>query len=296
MPLTNTQFEQTKLTLREAYSKGMIETALTIALNAEQAYPHERDTVLYWKACLYSLLDNKQEAIQALQRALQEGVWWSKKILESESDFDHIRNEPEYRMIADAMEEIYTRACNAAKPICIRDKHKEGMQKVLNLHWRNDNVEHYRRYFPQSQNVAMIYVQSSQVASSKGYCWDNKEKAINDIASVLGSELEDITVFAGTSQGAVIALRLALQYKKNYVGIMPALKDSSIENEIADKKSKYRFLAGERDGFYPVCKETNEKLKEKNIDSELISMGDVGHYFPEDFERYYQVVIDDLFA
>ncbi len=203
-------FEQIKLEVRNAYSKGRIEDALTIALNAEQVYPHERETALYWKACLYSLLGNTQEAIHALQCALNEGIWWSKKILESESDFDHLRNEPEYNAIADAMETLYTQACTTAKVICIRDGQKEGTKKLLNLHWRNDNIEHYRRYFPQFQNISMIYVQSSQVASSKGFCWDNKEKAVHDIEEVLGKELEDISVFSGTSQGAVIALRLAL--------------------------------------------------------------------------------------
>ncbi len=77
---------------------------------------------------------------------------------------------------------------------------------------------------------------------------------------------------------------------------MPALKDSAIVNEITDEKNKYRFLVGESDDFYSTCKETHERLKEKDIDSELISLGDVGHYFPDDFERYYQSVIDELFA
>jgi len=296
MPLENIPFEQTKCVLRNAYSKGRIEDALTIALNAEQAYPHERETTLYWKACLYSLLGNTSKAMHALQSALNEGIWWSRKTLESESDFDHLRNEPEYNAIADAMETIYAQVCTTAKAICIRDGQKEGTKKLLNLHWRNDNVEHYRRYFPQFQNVSMIYVQSSQVASSKGFCWDNKEKAVHDIEEVLGKELEDISVFSGTSQGAVIALRLALHYKKSYVGIMPALKDTAIVNEITDERSKYRFLVGERDDFYPACKETNERLKEKNIDSVFISLGDVGHYFPEDFEKYYQSVINEQFA
>lgn len=289
-------FEQIKRAVRNAYSQGRIEDALTIALNAEQAYPHERETTLYWKACLYSLLRDTKEAIHVLQSALNEGIWWSRKILESEPDFDHIRNEPEYKAITDAMETLYAQACTTAKAICIKDDQKDGTKKVLNLHWRNDNVDHYRHYFPQSQKVSMIYVQSSQVASSKGFCWDNKEKAFHDIEDVLGKELEDISVFSGTSQGAVIALQLALHYKTSYVGIMPALKDSAIVNEITGDKNKYRFLVGERDVFYSVCEETNEKLKGKNMDSELISLGDIGHYFPEEFERYYRSVIDELFA
>lgn len=109
-----------------------------------------------------------------LDQALDSGIWWTPHPLSSESDLEIIRNEDAFLKASEAMAKLYESARSTAKPILLRVGKDTAAHRILNFHWRDDNIEIYARFFyPLDQDLQMLFIQSSQPASSRGFCWDD---------------------------------------------------------------------------------------------------------------------------
>lgn len=79
---------------------NLLSRAIGIMEDAYQAHPKE-PIVLYNLACYYSLAGNKPKALSWLGRALRmrSGL---RQLLRNESDFDGLRDDPDFQFVADA--------------------------------------------------------------------------------------------------------------------------------------------------------------------------------------------------
>jgi len=293
------EFEIIRSAIFEKYNEGKYLESLKLVNEASSIYSDQDDSILYWKACFYSLLGQSKNAIDALKAAYDKGIWWSPRQFESDPDLDNLRNEGEFIIIKNKMEEKYRKASIDAEMEMVIEERDESEGYLLNLHWKNDNIEHYRKFFTHSLDaigIGAIYVQSSQIMSSRGYCWDDKAIAQSEVEKAIVNKVNKIRAMCGYSQGANIALMMSIKYEKDYIGIMPALRDTTIAKMIINQKAKYRFVVGELDPFYKACQENLRYLVERGFDAKLINLGNIGHSFDRNFDLKFETTLQDILS
>lgn len=277
--------------IENAYTDGQLNSALEIAEKAYIELPENKDDTLYWKACLYAINNKHNEALQCFEEALSNNIWWAPNTLDFEQDLKSLHKNVQFLNYVNIMKKEYEKKQAQSTPLRVDFLNSNALDYIVNLHWKNDSISNYRKFFDGiyiKHAINCIYIQSSQVASSVGYCWDDKEKGIREIEALLSSSINNVDTFCGTSQGGVIALMLSIKYSKNYIGVMPVIRDLAIIDQIQNSKAKYRFIIGKKDNHYQSIKEIDKILNQKGLDSKFIDMGSIGHTFPKNFQDYYE--------
>lgn len=268
---------------------GNIPAAIEIVQHIVEHYPSNLDDSLYWSACLYSLNGDLNKVIECFDKAISKGIWWSTDIINKESDFDNVRNSSFFIEVNKKMQILQSKTINNISSYHVIVKNNLTDQFVINLHWKNDKVDNYRKHFDEiyeKSNTNAIYIQSSEIESSKGYSWNSYGRACEDIERELDGFEGKIITISGTSQGGRIALKYAIDNGYDFVGIMPAIITTEID---INPKISYSFIIGDQDYFYKNVVALHTKLLSLGISSKLVIMESVGHYFPENFEVYYKM-------
>ena len=250
-------------------------------------YPEERADTLFWGASVYAIIANSPKTIELIHTALSEGIWWAPELIENESDFDLVKHNPFFISAFEEMKVVALEKMEQATSAHLEVRNSDSEACMLNLHWRNDSIARYRQYFDsvyENHHINAVFVQSSKAESSKGYSWTDYEHALVDIRKELSECSGKITAVTGTSQGGRIALQYAIEHGIDYIGIMPAIQTTDMALNL---NIHYQFIIGDQDAFYPRVNELHHKILALGGRSELIKMNNISHYFPDDFDRYY---------
>lgn len=78
--------------------ESMIKDQEEIKIHFMKAYELENETGLYNLACLYSLLDEKEEAFKWFEKTMQIPIY-TRESIESDSDFDNLRQDPRFEAL-----------------------------------------------------------------------------------------------------------------------------------------------------------------------------------------------------
>ena len=73
------------------YAGGEHASALSLAESAFEQFPNRRATLIYWCACLKSLLGEPASALEDLKDGLAAGLWWADPMLREDADLEGVR-------------------------------------------------------------------------------------------------------------------------------------------------------------------------------------------------------------
>jgi len=302
--------------LLELYYERKYKEALKVAKMAYEKFKDRITDTTFWLACFNSLLKNKDEAIIILKNALDNGIWWSPQLLMSETDFDFIKEEKEFKEIVERCRVFFEEAQSKAKPECLLlhaesfDNKKES-KLFIAIHFRGSNAEEFSEYFKKivlKRDYILAVPQSSQISTLNKFCWDNHEaakKEISDHYKEISNKYrlnEEETIIAGASQGGALSLELALGENKlnikKFISIIPGIKDISsyiplVKNGV-NKGIKGFIITGEKDFYLPMAKEFYEEARKLKLQCEFVSIKGMGHNIPENFEDYLNEALDFL--
>ena len=302
--------------LFQLYYEGKYSEALEVAEEAHKKFRNKVSKTSYWLACLYALSGSKEKAIEVLRNSLDTGIFWSPKVLQSESDFDHIRDREEFKDIADRCSLIYYEMQKNAKPerlIFYPDNFnaKEKYPLLVALHWKGGNAQEFCEYWKSvlKRGFILLVPQSSQLYSSDEYCWDDFEKGksevIEHIADVKETHniIEDNIIIAGASQGAALCLTnfvfsdTPFNFRK-FIAVIPPIANVKfyaffIESGV-NRGAKGVIIAGEKDRYFQNTKALYKEMEKVNLHCKFVSIPDVSHSFPDNFDTYLSEAIDYL--
>jgi hypothetical protein len=279
------------------YKTKNYKAALGVILEAEKNLPQFSEHIGYWKCCILSVSGEIEDAISLFEQFVNNGVWWPISSINSEPDFENIRNNPKFIVVLDRINILAKEKQLKSQQQYFFFPKNKTKASIVNIHWKDDTVDHYRKYFDsiyEKLDSSCLYIQSSQVVSSIGFGWDDKEKAIHEIEDNAKTYLDNCRLICGTSQGAKIAFILSQKYKKNYLGIIPAFSEQIFTQSNEFAKVKYRFIVGSEDYYTRYTNELVQLLEKQKCDIQLVVMKDVGHYFPYDFEEYYRIIAEGI--
>ncbi|OAA27113.1 hypothetical protein AT15_05325 [Kosmotoga arenicorallina S304] len=297
----------------ELYSEGKIARALNLADEIEVAYPDMAYKTKFWKARLYSVINEKALAIKALQEMNNMGYWLSPSVLQRSSDLENIKEEPEFHEILNSFKESQVEAMKHSAPLKLEfvpsGSSQNKLPLIVTLHWRLGNAEEFSAFWKgaaQSGKARVLSLQSSQQAGTALYCWDNveisKKEVSEQVEEYLGIHSSKISqlILSGASQGARLAFELAFEGEltpEKLVLVAPAFRDMDYARELIEKRKgnfKIYIIIGEKDRlFFKNANSIKEMLAENNIPCEMKVYPNMGHTFPDDFDKVLLDILDE---
>jgi predicted esterase len=290
------RFELARSALMQAYKARDYNAGLRIALSAHERYPFRHVTTWYWQACMQSMRGDLDEAVGALRTGLGEGHWWSPSMLAEEGDFDPVREMPGFLEVRDECDRRFREKAAVARPECLLLTPSTATwspQTLLVIHGYGDTahelVEHWRALV--DYGWALVVPQSSLPSDSDGFCWDDGERALTEIRQHLedcrrkrGMD-PDGMVIAGVSQGAPLAMQIALEAGLPWLCAIPwfpAHFDASPFVAVPTRTAG-AFILGERDDANRSSRSVIGALEAGGVNVSVQTMKGVGHEISPDF-------------
>src|SRR5438132_12271859 len=100
----------------DLYNDRKYREALSVAFQAKERFPERSAKTSYWIGCLRSRLGESEEALQTLEKASKDGIWWPDQALLTEPDLEPLQSRPEFKAILAESQRLKKRALLTAKP------------------------------------------------------------------------------------------------------------------------------------------------------------------------------------
>ncbi len=297
-------FSELQARVFDLYGKGASREALDIVLRAREVFPERAGRISFWTGCLRSRLGELDEALEALEQAVEEG-FWSPEMFRTDPDLEPLRGREDFRAVLAKCEHLREEAQAKARPeLLVRTPPDYAADRryplLLALHGRGGNARDPLPHWSEALSAGLILAlpQSSQVMGSESFSWDDPERARQELGDHYRALQRDHpvdtvrVVLAGYSQGGALALSLALQGDpvppRAFILVAPSplpafgTLEAAIENATARGLQGW-IWTGQRDPSLEATKELHRFLVEGGLDCQLHVEPDVGHEFPPDF-------------
>ena len=207
----------------DLYNARKYREALAVAFQAKEKFPERRAKTSYWIGCLESRLGESGEALQTLEKASKDGIWWPEQALMMEPDLEPLQGRSEFKVIIAESRRLKQRALLRAKPGVMvltprnfspEERHPLVIALTPRVGHSGEFAEHWNG--ARNQGFLLAVPHSSQPISSEEYCWDNPERSEHEVAWAYKQVRDKYNVdpakviVAGFSQGAALAIYLTL--------------------------------------------------------------------------------------
>lgn len=286
--------------LFQAYQEGKYTDALAVAERLAVEYPERNGNTYYWRICLYAVTGQQEQALQAFEEALKRDVWWAEEQLRSDSDLASLQGDPEFERLVLLSNEKHKQATAEPELFVYQPDGTGPFPLLVALHGRFGNAERDFSSWKSAIDHGWILAmpQSSKPSSSLSFVWDDRQKAMDEIANHFDSLIEKYPidnnkiVLAGFSQGAARAIELVMsgQIKANgFLAVVPSTIDLNELNAWADSsEARGVLISGGKDPRYEMFRQINAIFSQKNLSLMFKNYLEMGHGFPNDFETVLQ--------
>lgn len=301
-------FQELTDELVRLYSQGKYADALEVVEQNADHFPVQVARTTYWRMCLLSMSGRPNDVLSLFRQGLDSGLWWAEQQFAIETDFDPVRELPEFKQLVEESNRKCIEMQEHVKPdrtILLPDKPPHELPLLIALHGRNGNKDHNLEYWDVARQRGWLVLspQSRQALFEGSYCWDDREQGLKDILfhveEIMQTHKVDRqrVVIAGFSQGSGMAIYTALCGKieaRGFIGIGTWWQDAA---DLAIERSGLRgyFVTGEKDHTLDRAREIQNVLKQNDIPFTEEVHPDLGHAFPSDFERAFDQAIDFIF-
>jgi predicted esterase len=298
------EFVQLRSAMFAHYAQGQYAQALSLLDAAPARFPDQVALIYFWRACLLSRLSRLEEAVAELQHGLDEGAYFSEPQLRGDSDLAPLQGRPDFERVAAVAFARYREAMRNSRSEVVLFQPEPVAERhplLVALHGRSGNarleIEYWRSLTAQGWFVAAV--QSSQIFGGGAFCWDDQTVAERDVTIHVEAILAtypcdpDMMVLTGFSQGAQVALRLALIGKVTARGtilVAPSIPPAEAEAMIGASDPAMRqalrcfIIAGEQDAALLRIRQLQARLTAANVPCELLGLAGLAHDYPDPFE------------
>ena len=301
-------FQELTDELIRLYSQGKYAEALKVVEQNADRFPVQAARTTFWRMCLLSMSGRPNDMLAMFRHGLDSGLWWAEQQFVIETDFDPVRELPEFKQLVAESNRKCIEMQEQVKPdrmLLLPDDTSAELPFLIALHGRNGNKDSNLEFWDVARRRGWLVLspQSRQALFEGSYCWDNAEQGLQDILY----HVEEVTrthqvdpkriVIGGFSQGSGMGIYTALKKvtsARGFIGIGTWWQNPA---DFAGKGNDVcgYFVTGEKDHTLERAREIQNVLKENNIDFTEEIHADLGHDFPADFERAFDQAIDFIF-
>lgn len=292
------------------YAEGKYLDALNVTEQLAVEFPNEAATTSFWRVCLLSRVGKTDEALKAMSRAMDQMMWWSEAQLRADEDLAPLQGLPAFESMVTECQTRQAVAQKNSKPDeLIRVPAKDSPYPLLiALHGRTSSPDRDFRYWETLTQMGWMLSmpQSSQLGSPNSFVWDDADRAREEIAAQYKQLLKkypidhERVVLAGFSQGAGVAIQVCLSGlipARGFLAVVPGRNAIAGFHELLALKHDLHgyLIAGGRDPRYEMFTQIHALLNQNGIPCELEDHPEMGHAFPQNFERSIAKAIDFIF-
>ncbi|MBF6593136.1 MAG: hypothetical protein IVW51_01655 [Thermaceae bacterium] len=293
------QFLQLQQQVFALYGEKKYAQALEVIQQALPQTPDYAARLTDWQACLLCLQGQPDQALKVLQGGLEQGLWFSRNRLTGDPDLAAIQERPELKAILEESERRKQAAQAQIQPklrVFAPKYFDEKTPLLMAFHMKGANLEDTVPHWLSAvdRGVFLALLQSGQLEGPNEYCWDNFAQAEQEAKSafaVLKTQHPfnpDYVVLGGASQGAGLALRLALQQTipaKGFIAVVGAPNPEAFLphfESAVQKGVKGVFITGDQDRAKPLLENVYEQLHSRGLECRLEVIPNLGHDYPVD--------------
>lgn len=279
--------------------------ALKIAKWSYDTYPEHAHQIMLDLSILYAKTGQHLEAIETLNHALDQEIWYPKVFLEE------FWNEKWFAPIAKRWTHVSQKAIEKSR-VRFEWLSPEGVAKdkplFIALHGWGEDIPLFKQFWKSSSlndDFNTLFIQSSQMVGARHYKWSDYQIAKEDIKKVL-LEIEASTnintqsiYVGGFSEGATTSIKLAFEDNdfdvKAFIALNPSLVEEVSPERIWDLNKKGvsgGIITGDQDACYQEQIRMKEILEAEKFQLAWYVTKDFGHWFPKDLSQKIDKVIN----
>ena len=284
--------------------------ALHLALKAQKLA--DVSLTNYNVACMYSLLNMKEQSLDALEKAVKQGNFPQDIVaqMEGDTDLDNVKKEPRYKkifaMAKEGQHKEGPRGRNEGEKVKSESKlimpkgkeDEEGLPLVVVLHGFGGNMNDSAKTWKKAASkagAALLVLQGPFKMDDGRFQWGHdidtvEELVMNAIDKAVAEKKVDKKhiVIAGFSQGGQYAWALALRNADTFHGAIPVCgkaetRDSSYQDADIAKLHVYSMTGADDDkAMNKSNQDAVKKLEKKGAKVKISEYEGVGHAYPDE--------------
>jgi predicted esterase len=292
-------FQQLTDELMRLYPQGKYAEALEVVEQNADLFPEQSARTTYWKMCLLSLCGRTVDLYAVFRGGLDAGMWWAEKQFEVETDFDSVRDLPEFKQLVAESD----RKCSemqsqlrSERAVLEPDDMSGDLPLLIFLHGRNGNKDSHLEQWEAARQRGwlVLVIQSRQGLFPGSFCWDDSEKGFADIlfhveeVKNLYAIDPDRIVMAGFSQGSGMSIYTVLSGKvkaRGFIGVATFIAEPDVLLPYVRESKSLRgyFIVGEKDHTLEKARAIQKILRENGVPFAEEVYPELAHEFPPDF-------------
>ncbi len=296
------------------YQEGRFDEAFVYLQQHSAEFPEYASITYNWRLCTLAMQGKTGPALQLLEEALQNGVWWPAETLREDPDLDSLKGMPEFERLVGISEAKCAEAEANAKPGLLVFPPQAGSPEpyplLIALHGRNASAKTQASYWSglAEQGWLVAAPNSSQRADSHSFKWDDAELAMREVETHFQDLRHDYPVdthrltLGGFSQGAGLAIRLCLTGSlpaRRFIAVAPYLPDTQTLSEGLEPEQgsgvRGCLILGGQDHLKEFFPKIQGLLEQQGAAVKVDEYPEIGHQFPVEFNETMRRALAFLF-
>ena len=301
-------FQELTDELMRLYPQGKYAEALQVVEQNADRFPVQLARTTYWRMCLLSLSARPDDVISVFRQGLDSGLWWAGNQFAVDTDFDPVRDLPEFKRLVDESNQKCMEMQAHIKPdrtVLLPDDMFGELPLLIALHGRNGNKDSNLEFWDVARRCGWLVLspQSRQTLFEGAHCWDDSDQGLRDVLFHVEEILQTYRIdqkriiLGGFSQGSGLGIYMALTGRtgaRGFIGVGTFIAQPDSLLPLAGQQPAIRgyFLTGEKDHTLDTARAIQTILRENNIPCEEEVFPELGHAFPPEFERAFDRAVD----
>lgn len=301
----------------QRYEEKRFDDILELAREAGEKFPQHYSETVYWTACMRSVMGQPDEAMAALEAAMDQGACWHPGFMARDPDLASLRSQERFQAIVRRSGNMIAALDLKSRPhvlIYPPERAAADPSLLMALHSGADTAQQFSSYWTSatSRGLLVAIPQSSQHRMTEHFWWGDPHsdpglsRARQELSTVYEKRLaayqfdRDRSVVGGFSQGGALAIDLALEGRifpiKGFIAVVPAIHDVDhlllFAETAAERRLKGWILVGEKDWGLPNITKFHREATRRGLQCHLEAAPGIGHEFPADFELRLKTALD----
>lgn len=305
--MENLTFQELTDELMRLYSQSKYNEALEIVEQNAYRFPVQMARTTYWRMCLLSLSGRPNDLISVFRHGLDSGLWWAGQQFVVETDFDPVRELPEFkRLVAESNQKCIEMQAHIKpdRTVLLPDDTSGELPFLIALHGRNGNKDSSLEFWEVARRRGWLVLspQSRQTLFEGSHCWDDSDQGLRDILFHVEEMMQTYRIdkkrilIGGFSQGSGMGIYMALTGRaaaRGFIGVGTFIAQPDSLLPLADQGQAIRgyFLTGGKDHTLDKAQAIQKILRENNIQFGEEVFPELGHDFPPEFESSFDKAI-----
>jgi predicted esterase len=289
----------------QLYENKQYAEALEYIQENAARFPQHRAQTYNWRMCVLALMGQRQQAVDLLEEALDQGIWWSEPVLTEDEDLANLQDLEEFQNLVARSEAMHARASSSAPRSPLGFPPEDSAEKpypvLLALHGRNSYASFEAPYWQSvtQQGWFLGMPRASELIDNEHASWDDTPTAVQEVHRQYRQLLRsypldpDRLVLGGFSQGAGLAIRLSLTGAlpaEKWIAVAPWLPDAeelatTLPDSVRSPLGRGYVILGEDDPLTEQFPTIAQLLDACGVDYEVERVPGLGHMYPDDFEQ-----------